>query len=106
MVLRASVYTRVTRYVSPPSSFFQSCPIWIFRTLMGTSDCRYPGQKCQLPIRRGSFAPLAALPTASCGQTGWQETFFCHPGILLLEWFFPPIVDAPGVYTRGSWGGQ
>jgi hypothetical protein len=28
------VYKRVTKYVSPVPSFFQSWPIWIFETLI------------------------------------------------------------------------
>jgi len=37
IVLSASEYTRVTRNVSPVSSFFHNCPIWIFDTLFAIS---------------------------------------------------------------------
>jgi hypothetical protein len=70
MVLKASVYTRVTRKVSPLSKFFQSWPICIFRVLIVPMNVDSPGRSVNCsrvwrPLDRGMgnlYTRLFILP--------------------------------------------
>src|SRR5262249_30774703 len=90
MVLSASEYTLVTRKVSPVPSFFHSCPIWIFDTLVaifrlylrlrGVSTgspraCIVEGKPVVRLTGRAAFHPAvfaaAAAVLAAAGASAW-----------------------------------